>query len=428
MEAITGNEQGIDDQPISKYKPIRPLKAPFSSYMGQVSFLFERRLNILEVFWFIPTHGDGHFLGTSEGARAVNYAYTKQIAQAADELGFGGVLLPTGRSCEDAWVVASTLVPATEKLKFLVAVRPGLMSPTLAARMAATLDRFSNGRLLINVVTGGDKAELEGDGVFLDHSDRYGLTGEFLEVWKRVLQGEEVDLEGDHLSVKGGRVLYPPLQAPYPPLYFGGSSDAAMEIAADHIDVYLTWGEPLEQVAEKMTKMKRLAEAAGRTIKFGIRLHVIVRRTEAEAWQAADELISHVDDETIARAQSSFAKMDSEGQRRMAELHGGDRSKLVVSPNLWAGVGLVRGGAGTALVGDPDQVAARMLEYQELGIETFILSGYPHLEEAYRVAELLFPKLPLQKKEQVDQPLFISPFGEMIANQIIPKSTTTSSR
>jgi alkanesulfonate monooxygenase len=368
----------------------------------------------MEVFWFIPTHGDGRYLGTREGARAVSYAYCKQIAQAADELGFSGVLLPTGKSCEDAWVVASTLVPVTEKLKFLVAVRPGLMSPTLSARMTATLDRFSKGRLLINVVTGGDPVELAGDGLFLDHDDRYELTDEFLHVWRNELEGVEVTLDGKHVRIEGGKVLYPTIQRPYPPLYFGGSSEAALDVAAEHVDVYLTWGEPPAQVEEKINRMRKLAAAKGRTLRFGIRLHVIVRKTEQEAWKAAEELIEHLDEETISSAQKVFARMDSEGQRRMSQLHGGDRSQLEISPNLWAGVGLVRGGAGTALVGNPDNVAARMREYEELGIETFILSGYPHLEEAYRTAELLFPKLPLSVTERSKDPAFISPFGEML--------------
>ena len=138
-----------------------------------------------DVLWFRPTQGDGRYLGTSYGGRPVDLGYLRQIASAADQSGYEGVLLPTGRSCEDSWVVASALIPATERLKFLVAVRPGLRAPSAAARMAATLDRLSGGRLLINVVTGGDPVELEGDGLFLDHDERYGLTGEFLTVWKK---------------------------------------------------------------------------------------------------------------------------------------------------------------------------------------------------------------------------------------------------
>lgn len=375
------------------------------------------------VFWFIPTHGDSRYLGTSLGARPVDADYTRQIAVAADTLGYDGVLLPTGRSCEDAWVVASSLIHATRQLKFLVAIRPGLSSPGLAVRMASTFDRLSNGRLLINVVTGGDQGELEADGVFADHAERYEISDEFIRIWRAALAGEGGDagyhFTGKHLTVKGARTLYPPVQKPYPPLYFGGSSEAAHELAAEQMDVYLTWGEPPAAVAEKIADIRARAEKRGRKLRFGIRLHVIVRETNEEAWAAADKLISHLDDATIAKAQAAFAKMDSVGQQRMAALHGGRRDKLEVSPNLWAGVGLVRGGAGTALVGDPETVAARMREYQALGIETFILSGYPHLEESYRFAELVFPLL--GKGRAQGEHSITGPFGEVMAVDILPK-------
>ncbi len=216
------------------------------------------------VFWFIPTHGDGRYLGTSEQGRATTHSYMRQIAQAADDLGYEGVLLPTGVSCEDAWVVASSMIPLTKRLKFLVAIRPGLMSPSLAARMAATFDRLSDGRLLINVVTGGDPVELAGDGLHLEHDARYDLTDEFLTVWRRELAGETVDLDGQHIDIRNGKLLIPAVQQPHPPLYFGGSSPAAQQVAAKHVDLYLTWGEPPDQVAEKIDSVRRLAEAEGR--------------------------------------------------------------------------------------------------------------------------------------------------------------------
>jgi alkanesulfonate monooxygenase len=381
----------------------------------------------MELFWFLPTHGDGRYLGTSIGARSVDLPYLSQIARAADDLGYAGVLLPTGRSCEDAWAVASAMLPVTQRLKFLVAIRPGIVSPTAAARLSATVDRLSGGRLLINIVTGGDPAEAEGDGVFLAHDERYVATHEFLHIWRRVMQQENVDFSGKYVSVRGARILYPPVQKPYPPLYFGGSSGAAQDLAAEHIDVYLTWGEPPQAVAQKVAEMKRRAAKFGRTLRFGIRLHVIVRDTTEEAWRAANDLLRHVDDRTIALAQQSFAKLDSEGQRRMSALHQGSRDKLEVSPNLWAGVGLVRGGAGTALVGSPEVVAERMLEYRELGIETFILSGYPHLEEAYRTAEALFPLLPLSQRKAAVSGNLTGPFGELIANEHPPAAREAQS-
>ncbi|MFG1478472.1 FMNH2-dependent alkanesulfonate monooxygenase [Xanthobacter sp. V4C-4] len=380
------------------------------------------------VLWFLPTHGDGRYLGTSQGAREVSLGYLKQIAQAADQLGYYGVLIPTGRSCEDSWIIASALAGFTERLRFLVAVRPGLLEPAVAARMTATLDRISNGRALINVVTGGDPVENRGDGFFAEHAERYEITAEFLDIYTRLLKGEEVTYAGKHLKVEGGKLLYPTVQQPHPPLFFGGSSAPAHDVAARQVQKYLSWGEPPAQVAEKIRDLKARAAANGRDLTFGVRLHVIVRDTNEEAWAAADKLISHIDDATIAEAQKVFARMDSEGQRRMSALHGGRRDKLEVSPNLWAGVGLVRGGAGTALVGDPQTVAARLKEYLAIGVDTFVLSGYPHLEEAYRFAEGVLPLLPLASGTRAPGVVtnHRGPFGEMIGNAYAPNERRAS--
>jgi len=378
----------------------------------------------MKIFWFIPTHGDSRYLGTSKGARQVDHAYMKQIAVAVDNLGYEGVLIPTGRSCEDPWLTAASLIDATKKLKFLVALRPGVTTPALTARMAATFDRLSGGRVLLNLVTGGDEQELKGDGVYEDHATRYKTAAEYTTIWREILTrshtGESFTFHGERLSVDDAKLLYPPIQKPYPPLWFGGSSDAAVELATDQVDTYLTWGEPPAAVKEKIENVRAKAEAKGRKLSYGIRLHVIVRETNEEAWRAADELIQYVDDATIAAAQAKFKQMDSVGQRRMAELHNGDRSKLEVSPNLWAGVGLVRGGAGTALVGDPETVAARIQEYADLGIDTFIFSGYPHLEEPIRFAELVFPLLPLETQQKLAQPNLTGPLGEIVANNYTP--------
>ncbi|MER9223889.1 FMNH2-dependent alkanesulfonate monooxygenase [Mesorhizobium sp. M0644] len=381
----------------------------------------------IKILWFLPTHGDSRYLGTSEGGRAVDLPYLTQVAKAADAIGYYGALLPTGRSCEDSWVVASALAPLTQRLRFLVAVRPGLQSPTLAARMTSTLDRISGGRLLINVVTGGDPIENKGDGIFLSHDERYEVTREFLDIYKAVLRGETVAFEGKHFRIEDGRLLFPPVQTPHPPLYFGGSSEAANAVAAEQIDKYLTWGEPPADVAAKVDHVRGLAKKAGRQVSFGIRLHVIVRETNDEAWADADRLISRLDDKTIAEAQKVFARMDSVGQSRMSRLHGGSRDKLEISPNLWAGVGLVRGGAGTALVGDAATVAERIDEYRRIGIDTFILSGYPHLEEAYRFGELVLPLLPLDH-EISTRPTTVNmgPFGETVAGDHRPSALRAS--
>jgi alkanesulfonate monooxygenase len=354
----------------------------------------------LDMLWFLPTGGDGRYLGSAEGKRTIDNRYLRQIAQAADQLGYRGVLLPTGRGCEDALVTAASLLPATERLRFLVALRPGLTLPGEAARQYAALDRLSDGRTMVNLVCGGNPADLAGDGLTLGHDERYAQAAEFLTIWRGMMAGETVDFAGEYLASKGGRLLFPPVQTPHPPIYFGGSSPAGHALAAAQADTYLTWGEPPDQVAEKIADVRRRAAAHGRTLRYGIRLHLIVRKTEGEAWDAARDLIHHLSDDTIATAQRKLAtESDSEGQKRMLALHGGSRERLEIAPNLWAGVGLVRGGAGTALVGDPATVAERIREYQALGIDTVIGSGYPHLEEAYRVAELLFPLLDVSPVE-----------------------------
>ncbi|MCP1712891.1 alkanesulfonate monooxygenase [Kerstersia gyiorum] len=356
-----------------------------------------------EIFWFLPTSGDTRYLGKSDFGRAPTVEYLRSIATTSENLGYDGLLIPTGSSCLDPWVVAASLVPVTQRIKLLVALRTSLGAPVSNARQAATLDQALHGRLLLNVVPGGDATELAADGVFLDHDARYDYAAEFLTIWRRLLSGESVDFEGKYFTVKQGRNYFPPVQQPYPPLYFGGSSDAAHELAASQLDAYLTWGEPPEAVAEKFADIRRRAARHGRKLKLGVRLHVIVRETNDEAWAKADRLISKLTDEDIALAQQNYARMDSVGQARMAALHGGRRDRLEVAPNLWAGVGLVRGGAGTALVGDAATVAERLKEYADLGADTFVLSGYPHLEESIRFAELVFPLLGKRPVTLIDQ-------------------------
>ncbi|MGO6697413.1 FMNH2-dependent alkanesulfonate monooxygenase [Rhizobium johnstonii] len=355
----------------------------------------------INFLWFIPTSGDGTYLGSSDLNRAPEIGYLTQIAQAVDRLGYSGVLLPTGVACEESFVTAAALAAKTEKLQFLVAIRPGTASPAYYARLATTLDRISNGRLLLNIVVGGSPAELAGDGIHLEHDERYAHAEEFFTVFEELLEKGTASFDGKYIKATNARLGFPSVQNPRPPLYFGGSSDAGIDFSVGRVDKYLTWGEPPAQVAEKITKVRKAAGERSREVSFGIRLHFIVRETDEEAWEAAERLIRHLDDDTIREAQERFVhESDSVGQKRMAALHGGRRDKLEVSPNLWAGVGLVRAGAGTALVGSPKTVAARLREYQEIGIDTVIGSGYPHLEEAYRVAELLFPELGITREQQ----------------------------
>lgn len=352
-------------------------------------------------FWFLPTNGDSRsIVGASHasshhivpaGYREPSRRYLAEVARAADRLGFEGVLTPTGTWCEDAWLTAAALLSETERLKFLVAFRPGLVPPTLAAQQAATLQRFSDGRVLLNIVSGGDDLEQRRFGDWLDHDQRYARTGEFLHIVSTLWQQESLDFSGDHYRVADARVSAPP--NPLPGIYFGGSSAAALPIAAQYVDVYLTWGEPPQAAAAKIERVRALAAERGRTIRFGIRLHTISRDTSAAAWAVADELVGQLTPDQIAKATALHSKSESEGQRRMTALHGGRVDQLEIYPNLWAGVGLVRGGAGTALVGSHEEVANLIVEYHALGFDEFILSGYPHLEEAHWFAEGVLPLL-----------------------------------
>ncbi|MFI5428928.1 LLM class flavin-dependent oxidoreductase [Aeromicrobium sp. UC242_57] len=363
--------------------------------------------------WFLPTTGDsralvggGHSvpsdLGRAGGSidtagrfREPDLRYLAQVARTAEDLGFDAVLTPTGTPCEDAWVVASALIPQTERLKFLVALRPGLISPTLLAQMSSTFQRLSDNRLLLNVVVGGDPSEQLRFGDRVAKDDRYARAAEFLQVFREAFTEAGSSFTGDYYDVEDARTRRP---APVPEIYLGGSSAAAGPVTAAHTDVYLTWGEPPAAVAEKIAWIRKLADEEGRTVRFGVRLHTISRDHSEQAWQIADAMLAELDPADVAKAQEALASSESEGQKRMRELHGGlttytDARQLEVHPALWSGIGLMRSGAGTALVGSHTEVADLIEEYAAVGIEEFVMSGYPHIEEAYWFAEGVLPIL-----------------------------------
>ena len=292
----------------------------------------------LTAHWFLPTYGDsrglvggGHGVPASAAGtpREASLGYLAQIARAAETVGFEGALTPTGAWCEDAWLTTAMLAAESERLKFLVAFRPGGVSPTLAAQMGATFQRHSGGRLLVNVVTGGEPSEQRAYGDFLDKDARYTRTGEFLDVVRRLWAGEQVSLDGEQVHVEGAQLQR--LPDPVPPIYFGGSSPAAGDVAAKHVDVYLTWGEPPAQVAEKIDWIRGLAAAQGREVRFGIRLHVITRDTADAAWAQAEELLRGIPAEMIEQVQAGLSRSESVGQQRMRSLHSGGRR----APPTW---------------------------------------------------------------------------------------------
>jgi alkanesulfonate monooxygenase len=353
----------------------------------------------MNVLWYMCAP-DGAYPWQPEGSRKVDLGYYKQLAQAYDHLGFTGALFATG--AHDVWVLASALLSSTERMKLLVAIHPGLVAPTLLAKMAATLQEFSRGRLLINIVS-GDAKMLGAYGMTMPHDERYDMADEYLQIWHRLFAGETVTHQGRYFKTDGARLALPVGEtiAP-PPLWFGGSSDKALDVAARHVDTYLSWGETPEQIKEKVDAVKARADRYGRKLEYGIRLYVIVRDTDAKAWEAAAGLYDRMDDTAIAANQRFVGRSDSVGQQRMTAMHGGlkptNLRDLEVAPDLWAGIGLVRPGPGTAIVGSPDTVIRTLEAYRKAGVETFILSGMPLLEEAYRFGETVLPRLDVSRE------------------------------
>ena len=339
--------------------------------------------------WFLPSMGDSEIIGPP--TREPSVEYLTEVAQAAENAGFNFALIPVGTTCQDAWLVAALVGARTERLKFLVAMRPGFISPTLAAKMSNTLDVQLKGRVLINVVTGGFPVELAADGDFLDHDERYDRTQEFMQVVRKAWVSEgKWDHEGKFYKVEGGNVFPKPFQQPHPPFYFGGASDAAKKVGAEETDWYLLWGETVEMVRERIAEMRKLAAAEGRELRFGLRMHVVARETDEEARAAAEHLVSEIPERFQEMMTKHHEKGESEGEKRQRELVGKAEDGWLTE-YLWAGIGKARLGVGTALVGSGENVARCLQEYVDLGIDTFILSGYPHKEEAERFGKYVMP-------------------------------------
>ena len=353
----------------------------------------------MELHWNIIAQ-DGPYPWNSAGQRVTDLNYLRQLAGATEQAGFDGALIATLAGGTDPWGLATVLAPMTRKMKFIVAQYAGVIAPLWLAQMAATLDQCSEGRLVINIITGGDH-NAYALGNFLDHDARYAAADEYWGVFNRLIAGETVDFDGKYVRIKGAKLLLDKVQ-PKIEMMFGGSSPAAMAIAAKHCDTWLTLGLPPDQVATRISRVRAIADAEGRKLRFGCRLHVIVRETDEEAWRQAQFLYDHMDKAAIERHLGRMKHLDAgkvTGQAEMTALIDAsgdlptDARAFEVSPNLWAGIGLVRIGPGTAIVGGPETVVTTLREYEAAGVDVFILSGYPHIEEAYRFADLVMPLL-----------------------------------
>lgn len=380
----------------------------------------------VELFWRLPTHGDGrkahdkHTRGEwnklapelrkAPGSRngqpdGFTYVdYLGQVARAAEINGFDGALVPTGGISEQAWIVAAALARETRNLRFLVAHQAGFTEPHFAAQTAATLQRITGGRVDINIITGGSSQSQRALGDFLDHDSRYARTGEFLDVFKRYWKEAPLNYKGELYQVENGGFKAPLSDAPLPGIYFAGSSEPAITVAADHADVYLVWAEPVAGNVEQFDKVRAAAAKAGRLdkVKFGVRVDIIARETEKEAWDEARRLFATATADSkalfgeLGRDNKKESTKESAGAARQWALHQGRTDSfddLIVAPNLWAGMSILRGGPSCGLIGSYQQIADRLAHYVKAGSSSFILASNPHLEEAYSVGEEVLPLL-----------------------------------
>jgi alkanesulfonate monooxygenase len=346
--------------------------------------------------WFIPIDGDGVHLGTVQAERPPTFDYLRDVVQTAERLGFSSLLIPTrfvnglfdeGAPLAETWTMATALAAVTSRIHFLIAIRPGFIAAGLLAKMVATLDQISRGRVDINIVPGGIQGDFERLGVEIDHAGRYEQAEELMRACRALWTGELTDFNGTYITLRGARCAPPPVGTPR--FYQGGASPRAESLAARLAEVYLMWIEPLEQVAARLGRVTTQAQACGRTVTFGLRTHLVVRDDPDAAWATAESLIAHADPRVVQQRQTVMVGTPMVGQQAQARRVAQHR----VGSHLWNGLSTVRVNCGTAIVGTPQQVADELLAYWRLGIDEFILSGFPHVEECVRVSQEVLPRL-----------------------------------
>lgn len=356
------------------------------------------------VDWFIPIDGDGVHIGTPQAERPPSFENLRAVVEAAEAAGYYSMLIPTRFAnglfderapLAETWTMATALAAVTRRIRFLVAVRPGFISTGLFAQMVATFDQLSHGRIDINVVPGGIQGEFERFGETSDHAGRYARAEEFIAALRTLwATTEPVSFDGQYVHLREAFLSPGPLgvEGPVgggPQFYVGGASPSALAFAGRQADAFLAWIQPLDAFADLLERTRAAFGAAGRQPVFGMRTHLVVRDTEEAAWAAAENLLEHAAESVKRQRQTVFAGTPMVGQQ--AQLAHADDYRL--GPHLWNGISAVRVNCGTAIVGTPEQVVEELLGYWRLGVDEFILSGYPHLEECQRIAATVLPGL-----------------------------------
>lgn len=347
------------------------------------------RTGPVEVAWFSALCDDDYeFLGVPDPNLQSSWEHCSDIVRAADRWGLDNVLLPSGYTLGiDSTAFAAAIATHTRDINLLLAIRIGEMWLPQLARQLASIDRFADGRLCINIISSDIPGET------LPSGPRYQRTREWMRTLRALLNGESVDVDGEFVKLQIDPPRISTVSGTCPPFYFGGFSDDAKDVAAGEADVFLTWPDTVASVADTVREMTERAAGYGRTLRYGLRAHVIVRETEAEARAAAERLVSKLDDEAGAAIRAKSLDSASVGVQRQAALRESASDDGYAEANLWTGVGRARSGAGAAIVGDPDQVVAKLEAYRDAGIEAFILSGYTHRAELDLFARYVLPRL-----------------------------------
>ncbi|MCA9914073.1 MAG: LLM class flavin-dependent oxidoreductase [Anaerolineae bacterium] len=343
-----------------------------------------------EVAWFAPLCSDDYeFLGVPDAALRSDFAHTSEILLTADKLGFRNILCPSSYQVgQDTLTFASAVAPQTQNINLLTAVRCGELWPPMLARTIATLDHILEGRLIINIISSNMPGE------DLDSASRYQRSREVVEILKQAWTQDHIDFEGQFYTIKLDTTdPVKPYQTGGPLLYFGGYSPHGKDLCAEHCDVYLMWPDTMENLRGHMEDLSERAAGYNRVIDYGLRVHMIVRETEEEAREAAHRLVSRLDDDKGAEIRSRAQDAKSLGVALQAQARERSDVEGFVEDNLWTGVGRARSGCGAALVGNPQQILDKIQQYMDMGIRAFIFSGYPHLDEAKKFAELVLPHL-----------------------------------